>query len=188
MTTMSTEVVARGTYNGELVDRSRSDWGRHHARCHGHRLRRRRRRFGARIVRAADHACGSAARNICVRTGFPVPPARRRSLLSRARRDASGAQRPRPAAAARRADRDADHLHHRPRRRADDRTSDEGWSGRVPDQAVQRRRAARRHPAGRRSRAAPRFATSRSCNCSGSATRHSRHANARCWRWSSAAC
>ena len=38
-----------------------------------------------------------------------------------------------------RSDRDADHLHHRPRRRAHDRASDEGRRRRVPDEALQGR-------------------------------------------------
>ena len=56
-----------------------------------------------------------AARNVRVGTGIPVPPSRHCSVLPRARRDAARAQRPRAAAAARRADGHADHLHHRPR-------------------------------------------------------------------------
>ena len=47
------------------------------------------------------------------------------------------AQRAGTAAAACRAHGHADHLHHRPRRRAHDCASDEGRSGRVPDEAVQ---------------------------------------------------
>ena len=47
-----------------------------------------------------------------------------------------GAQRSGAAAAARRADRHADHLHYRTRRRTDDRAGDEGGSRRVPDKTL----------------------------------------------------
>ena len=101
---------------------------------------------GARIAGAADQNRRLAARNVRVGTGIPVPPPRHGSVLPGARRDAAGAQRPRAAAAARRADGHADHLHHRPRRRAHERAGDEGRSRRVPDEAVQGRRAVGRHP------------------------------------------
>ena len=51
---------------------------------------------------------------------FLSRPRADRSLLPGARCDAAGTQRPRAAAAARRPDRHADHLHHRLRRRAHD--------------------------------------------------------------------
>ena len=46
------------------------------------------------------------------------------------------------------------HLHHRPRRRSDDRARDEGRRGRVPHQAVRRPGAARCDPRGDRARPA----------------------------------
>ncbi len=47
-------------------------------------------------------------------------------------------------------------LHHRLWRCADDGPGDEGGRRRIPDQAVQRRRAARRHPSGASNAAVPR--------------------------------
>ena len=62
------------------------------------------------------------------------------SVLPGARCDASGPERPGAARAAGRPHGHADHLHHRLRGRAHDRASHEGRSGRVPDEALQRRR------------------------------------------------
>ena len=120
-----------------------------------------------------------AARNLCVSTGIPVSSPSHGSVLPGARRDASGPERPGAAGAACRADGHADHLHHRPRRRAHDRASHEGRSGRVPDEAVQGRRAAGRHSRchraeSRRSAPGVRDASAAELLCS-----HSRRANAR---------
>ena len=100
------------------------------------------------------------------------------------RRQSSRSERARPAEAGlRRTDRDADHLRHRLRRRADDGEGDEGRSRRVPDQAFQRRRTAGGYRAGARAeqgRARPR---NRRCGHCASATHRSAVASRRSWRW-----
>ena len=68
------------------------------------------------------------------------------------------------------------------------RPGDEGRRGRVPDQAVRGRRAARRDPAAPSSAAARRCASERNCTSCATVTRRSRRASARSWRWSSPAC
>ena len=142
------------------------------------RFRRRRRHLGARIAGAAHHT-PVGSRDIRIGAGFPVSSARHCSLLSGARRHAAGAQRSRTAAAARRAHRHADHLHHRVRRRADERARDEGRSGRVPDEAVQGRCACGRDSAAPSSGVAPPSVRSRRCGSCGTATPRSLRANAR---------
>ena len=178
MTTMNIGEVGREPYTSSSAIAAPSievnDVGRHI-----HRLCRRRRRLGARIAGAVDQNRRLATRNVRLRTRVPLPSSSRGSVLPGARCDAAWAQRSRVAAATRRADRHADHLHHRTRRRADERAGDEGGSRRIPDQAVQGRCAVGRHSQCYRAkphRTPSGFGAAAFC---GSATRHSRRANAK---------
>ena len=90
------------------------------AGCMGDCFRCRRRRVGARIVGVADQERRLATPNVRLGTGSSCHIPRRGSLLPGARRVAAGAQRAGTAAAAGRAHRHADHLHHRTRRHTDD--------------------------------------------------------------------
>ena len=120
-----------------------------------------------------------ATRNLRVGRRVPGPAIPRDAMLRRPRPGSPRAQRSRAADATRRTQGHADHLHHRPRRRADDRPGDESRCGRVLDQAIQRRRAAGSDPAAPSSAARPRSREARTSGGSGIATRRSPSANVR---------
>ena len=180
-------IIAMHTDFGDCTWRQ-SEVGIHAAR-NACRVRRRRRHFRARIAGAADPLRRLAAGDVRVRAGIPRSPAGARPELPGPGRQSSGSQRARPAEARlRRAHRHADHLRHRLRRRADDGEGDEGRSRRVPDQAIQRRRAAGRHRAGARTKQGCARARTRRCGRCANVTHRSAVASRRSWRWWSPAC
>ena len=97
MTTMSTRDVTRGPYTVAFVDRRPSDRGPSHAGRHVDRLRRRRRRLGARIAGAVASNAGWQPETFASAQEFLSRPRANCSVLPGARRDAARAQRSRAA-------------------------------------------------------------------------------------------